>query len=90
MKPFLVGFAVWMALSLIPFLFVGNQWGMVWYYPNGITGGFLKKSLEWKYPWFFVNVVTILNALLFGILISLLARVFVKDRNLSAKKSEPM
>ena len=88
MKPFLIGFTVWMSLSLIPFLFIGYQWGMVWYYPNGITGGLLKDHLEWKYPWFYVNVVTVLNALLFGAAILLLARVFARERNFSAKTSE--
>jgi hypothetical protein len=68
---------VWMAISFLPYPFVGKYWGMSWMllnYPMSIA---LKGIgvLEVGYPYVLLGVVTFVNATIYGYVVFCLARL---------------
>jgi len=68
--------ATWIAANLLPYLFVGETWGMSWMYCNMPLSFWLESVLaDIAYPHVFVFVTTVLNGCVFALVISLLIRL---------------
>lgn len=65
-----LGFASWTIISLAPYVVIGETWGMVWFSLNYPTAVLTRKIdlLGWQYPYLFVGVTTLLNAVLIGLI----------------------
>jgi hypothetical protein len=77
---FVLGFLGWVLVSLAPYVFVGETWGMVWFGLNYPTAVFAKKIdvLDWQYPYLFVGVTTLLNAALIGLIARMVGSFFAE------------
>ncbi|RYD23102.1 MAG: hypothetical protein EOP88_05555 [Verrucomicrobiaceae bacterium] len=69
-KVFIVTSAVWALVSLVPYVVIGEYWGMVWYLFNLPLAELLKGSLWGHSPIAYVVLVTIINAIIVSSVIS--------------------